>query len=111
MPALATRLFSIYALSTLHVQALRGSTDEASSLERHTDLGMCTWWGSVCVYVHSPGGSGEAPEIMRLRSKEKGDEVKAWRESVWGGERAWRYKGAAWLIYVAEIILYHTGEI
>lgn len=76
MPALATRLFSIYALSTLHLQALRGSIDEASSLERHTDLGMCTWWGSVRVYVHSLGGSGEVPEIMRLRSKEKGDELK-----------------------------------
>lgn len=55
MPALAARLFSIYALSTLHVQALRGSADEASGLEKHTDLGVCPWWGSVRVYVHSPG--------------------------------------------------------
>ena len=61
MPALAARLFSTYALSTLHVQALRGSTDEASGLGKDTNLGMCPWWGSVRVYVHPPGGGGEAP--------------------------------------------------
>lgn len=61
MPALAAPLFSIYALSALHVQALRGSSDEASGLGKHTDLGMCPWWGGVRVYVNSPGGGGEAP--------------------------------------------------
>lgn len=40
---------------------LRGSIDEASSLEKHTDLGICPWWGGVRVYVNSPGGGGEAP--------------------------------------------------
>ena len=61
MPALAAPLFSIYALSALHVQALRGSIDEASGLGKHTDLGMCPCWGGVRVYVNSPGGGGEAP--------------------------------------------------
>lgn len=61
MPALAAPLFSIYALSALHVQALRGSIDEASGLGKHTDLGMCPWWGGVRVYVNSPVGGGEAP--------------------------------------------------